>query len=336
MADNRPGLLLMCHGDFPGNFFTDPRNRKLYEDCLEAMGHIHEGERDRPCTDDLTILSHSMVSSMADGINGIEVSYLKPGRPDMGEVIASTATKCPGTIVCAGAAGLMIPSHNTLEHVPGELRRVVQDRPALDIKYTGPWLDADMAAGIVQRSIEHALGEYRDTAASSGDIALNGDLSLVLVTTPDCNIRDHTIAEFAETAAMLSNRSSRWHDAGICSEVSEFMENVSARLRARGFSAVETGFVDFATPGIEDAALRLIDKGASHIVVTGMPALLHRHQLSIISPDDAVKWLRAMIPYACINYLKPEPGFVARMLSGLMVSKVLDAGHNGARIVSDR
>ena len=333
MADNKPGLLLMCHGDFPGNFFSDPRNRRIYEDCLEAMGQLHQG--DRPRNDDLTLLSHSIADSMAGCLNGIEISYLKPGQPGILQVIASAAAKSSRTIVCAGAAGLMIPGHGTLEHVPGELRQVLHDSPALDIKYTGPWLDTDMAASIVQQSIEQSLGGYSVAAAPSCDIARHDDLSAVLISTPDHSIRnyDGATSEFAREAAMLSNRSSRWHDAGIGSETSDFMQKVSATLHARGFSAVEAGFIDFATPGIDDAAMRLIDKGASHIVITGVPALLHRHPLSIISPDDAVKWLRAMIPYACISYLKPDPVFVARMLSAQMVSKVLDAGYNGARIV---
>jgi len=335
MADNKPGLLLMCHGDFPGNFFTDPRNRRLYEDCFAAMGSIQEDDNDRLCNGDLAMFSHSIASSIAGCLNGIEVSYPRPVRPDIGQTIASMAAKGSRAIVCMGAAGLMMPGHGTLEHVPGELRMVLQDHPSLDIRYTGPWLDANMAADIVQRSLEYALGHCPTDPASSREIAGSDDLSVVLVSTPDYSIRtyDDARSEFARIAAMLSNRSGRWHDAGIGSETVYFMENVSATLQARGFSAIETGFIDFATPGIEDAALRLIDKGASHIVVTGVPALLHRHPLSIISPDEAVKWLRAMIPYASISYLKPEPVFIARMLSGHMVSTVLDAGNNGTRIV---
>lgn len=338
MADNKPGLLLMSHGDIPGNFFTDTRNRSLYEDCLTAMGRFHQGDHDgRLSNDDLTIFSHSIAASMAGSIKEIEISYLKPAQPGIVQAIANAAAKSPRRIICAGAAGLMIPGHGTLERVPGELRSALHHSPALDIKYTGPWLDTDMAASIVQHSIEQSLGNCSAAAVRSYDMARHDDLSAVLISAPDHSIRTHDDAtsEFARTAAMLSNRSSRWHDAGIASVTSDFMENVSAKLRARGFSAVETGYIDFATPGIEDAALRLIDQGASHIVVTGVTTLLHRHPLSIISPDDAVKWLRAMIPYACIRYLNPDPVFVARMLSGHMVSKVLDAGRNGARIIKD-
>ncbi len=334
MADNKPGLLLMCHGDFPGNFFTDLQNRKLYEDCLAAMEHDPEGGHDRLRNDDLGLLSHSMASSMTGCFKGIEISYLKPGQPDIMQAITSAAAKGSQTIICAGVAGLMIPGHGTLEHVPRELLRVQHESPALDIKYTGPWLDTDMAAGIVQHSIEQAFGSCSEVAARSWDMVRHDDLSTVLISAPDHSIRTYEDAtsEFARTAAMLSNRSSRWHDAGVCSETLDFMQEVSVKLQSRGFSAVETGFIDFATPGIEDAALRLIDKGASHIVVTGVPALLHRHPLSIISPDGAVKWLRTMIPYARISYLKPDPVFVASMLAGHMISKVLDAGHNSPRI----
>ena len=333
MADNKPGLLLMCHGDFPGNFFTDPRNRRIYEDCVMAMEHVHEA-LDHPYGDDLTSLSHSMASSVASliGLKKIKISYLRSGLPDIRRVIANASEKATGTIVCAGAAGLMMPGHNTLELFPGELDRIRQNSPASDIRYTGPCLDIDMATSIVQLSTEDALGGSPTIAAPSFDMNGKDDLSVVLVSSPDIDIRAcDEAAEFARTATMLSNRSSRWHDAGICSETSDFMENVSARLQGLGFSAVEAGFIDFASPGIEDAALRLIDKGASHIVVTGVPTLLHRHPLSFINPDDAVKWLRSMIPYATISYLKHEPAFIARLLSGHVASKVLETRSNGAR-----
>jgi hypothetical protein len=327
MADHRPGLLLMSHGDFPGNFFTDPRNRELYEDCLVAMRHIPEGDHDRPPDDDLTMLSHLLASSMSSqmGVKGLELSYLMSGGHDIEHAITSACEKAPGTIVCAGAAGLMMPGHGTREQVPGELLRVQRKNPLVDIRYTGPCLDADITADIVGLSTGYSLGCYPETEATSQLASNCDDLSVILVSAPKWDFGENMTADFARAAAMLSSRSSRWHDAGICSETSDFMENVSARLLSMGFSAVEAGYIDFASPGIEDAALRLIDKGASHIVVTGVPALLHRHPLSIVDPDAAVKWLRAMIPYATISYLKPEPAFIARLLSGQMVSKVLEA-----------
>lgn len=316
----------MCHGDFPGNFFTDPRNRRLYEDCIAAMDSIRENDLDRSHNDDLTSFSHSLASSMANqiGLKEFEISHLKPGDPDIGQAIASMAENPRGTIVCAGAGGLMMPCHNTLKLIPGELRRVQQDNPALNLRYTGPCLDVDMAASIIWLSIKYGLGGFPEAAVPVHNLSMNEELNVVLISAPNCGIHDSMAAEFTRNAAMLSNRASRWHDAGICSETSDFMENVSSKLQAIGFSAVEAGFIDISSPGIEDAALRLVDKGADHIIVTGVPTLLHRHSLSIIDPDDAVKWLRAAIPYAAISYLKPEPAFIARLLSGHVISKVLD------------
>jgi hypothetical protein len=282
------------------------------------------------------MLSRSMAASMSRQVRlkGIEVSYLGSGRPDIGQAIASTAEKGSRTIVCAGAAGLMMPCHGALEHLPGELCRIRQNSPGLDIKYTGPCLDVDKVASVIQLSTEYALSGCPEAADLPGAAIRHEDLSAVLVSAPDYSMRtyDDATSEFARTATMLSNRSSRWHDAGVCSETSDFMENVSAKLHSMGFSAVEAGFIDFSSPGIEEAALRLLDKGAGHIVVTGVPTLLHRHPLSVINPDDAVKWLRTMIPYATISYLKPEPDFFAGLISGHMISKVLDAAHNGALI----
>lgn len=328
MGGNKPGLLLMCHGDFPWNFFTDPRNRKLYEDCLETVGDISESARFHTHDDEFSRLSSAMAASVADRIelNGVEVSYLGFKRPGVRQAIAHTTAKGSRYIVCAGAAGFMTPCHSTSEHVPGELQKVLRDNPALDVAYAEPCLDAGEAASLIQRSVEHAFGVSRAEPEQPLPIPdRKEDTGVVLVSAPDYDIQpgDRRAAEFARTATMLSNRSFRWHQAGIGSEASEFMENVSTSLRDRGFSAVEAGFIDFASPGIGDAAMRLVEKGASHIVATGVPALLHRHPLSVVGPQEAVDGLREMIPYADIVYVKPDPEPIAGMLATHLTSKVL-------------
>ncbi len=88
---------------------------------------------------------------------------------------------------------------------------------------------------------------------------------------------------------------------------------------------MSAGFIDFASPGIDEAAMRLAAKGVSHIVATGVPALLHSHPLSVVSPQMAADWLRETVPYADVVYVKPDPGPVAGMLAARLVSKVLDA-----------
>lgn len=328
MGGNKPGLLLMCHGDFPWNFFTDPRNRKLYEDCLEAMGDISTGVSFHTHEDEFSRLSSTMAASVTDRIelNGVEVSYIGFRCPGVRQAIAHTTAKGSRYIICAGAAGFVTPCHSTSEHVPGELQKMLLDNPALDVAYAEPCLDAGEAAGLIQRSVEHAFGVSRvepERPLSATD--RKEDTGVVLVSAPGYDIEpvDGTAAEFARTATMLSNRSCRWHQAGIGSEASEFMGNVSSGLRDRGFSAVEAGFIDFASPGIEEAAMRLVEKGASHIVATGVPALLHRHPLSVAGPQEAADRLCETVPYADIVYVKPDPGPIAGMLSTHLTSKVL-------------
>jgi hypothetical protein len=159
---------------------------------------------------------------------------------------------------------------------------------------------------------------------------------MVLVSAPGYGIQgDGRAIEFARAAAMLSNRSYRWHQAGIGSEASEFMENVCASLRAGGFSAVVAGFLDFASPGIEEAAIRLADKGVNRIVATGVPALLHRHPLSVDGPQEAADRLRETIPYTDVVYVKPDPGPIAGMLAARLASQVMEALKTNRRMRPD-
>lgn len=338
MGVKKPGLLLMCHGDFPWNFFSDTYNRKLYDDCFSAMIRAYEGARSWK-DDEFTHLSDQIASTVDKqlDLNGIELSYLSCRRPAVKQAIAQTTAKGSRNIICAGAAGLMAPAHSTSEHLPGEIKRVIWDNPALDIVYAEPCIKVEDAALLTQRSIEYAFGDRWAVPGTAVDGRVEEDTGVVLVSAHgyDIDTESSHAAEFMRAAAMLSSRSGRWHDAGIGSEAAEFMSGISSKFQSQEFVAVEAGFIDFSSPGIEEAALRLMDRGAGYILAAGMPALLHRHPMSVVSPSMAVEWLQATFPYVDIVYVKPDPAPIADLLGARIASNILDAQRKGERIKPD-
>lgn len=339
MCYDRPGLLLMWHGDFPEGFLDSERHMALYRKCLLARDALqNQAFYDKPhFEDDLAraglYIAYHLLSRLKP--DHLELSYLSLRSPGIRQAIYRTASRGARRIICAGAAGLMLPGHGATESLPAELTKVIRDNPALDLVIAGPALDGDDIARIVRQSLEstfHGLeGKWKMPERSFRCMEEKG---IVLVC---CH--DHVSVPGSEAAAgnlagvssQLSETSKEAYGSGECA-IGGLLRSAGPELAKAGFHAVESGFMDFALPDVSEAAGRLLDAGCTHIVAAGVPALLHRHPYSCGGPSESVELLKKEMPETSIVYVKPDPEPIAPYLADVVMSRVLEADESGATL----
>lgn len=89
-------------------------------------------------------------------LNDLELSYLGLKSPGVRRAVYRAASKGPGKIVCAGAAGLIVPGHGVSERLPAELKSIIRDNPALDLVVAPSGIEAGEIAMLVKSRILEA------------------------------------------------------------------------------------------------------------------------------------------------------------------------------------
>jgi hypothetical protein len=328
----------MCHGDFPDGFFTVAEHKALYRKCLYELDRLHDGAHfyEPSMDDEFTLLGRQVAAQVSSGLSldNLELSYLSLKSPGVRQAVYKAALKGPRKIICAGAAGLMLPGHGVSESLPAELKNIIRDNPALDLVQAAPGIEAGDVAMLVRRSLEHAFKGFSavyESRQRPGEAL--GDAGVVLICSHDYNTIKRSPdapGNFPGFSVMLSNMSKAAHKGGGTSRAVEFMRGVASSFE--GFHAVEAGFIDFALPGIRQAAARLVEAGSTHIIATGMPSLLHRHPYSLMGPSEAAEWLRRALPDTDIIYVKPDPEPIAGGIADILMARVLEAEECGTSL----
>ncbi|HTY89848.1 MAG TPA: hypothetical protein VMC84_01600 [Methanocella sp.] len=339
---DRPGLLLLWHGDFPDGFLDSEKNMVLFQQCLLARDILQsQSFYDKPRFDDdyalagLHIAYHLLSRMKPDHL---ELSYLSLRSPGIRQAVYRTAARGARRIICAGASGLMLPGYGADKILPLELNKVFRDNPALDLLATEPAIDSVDIVRIVQQSLAYTFhgqaGKWKMPGRSFRSMEERG---IVLVCAHDPASVSGSIAalnNFARASSEISKLSREACMGGCCPAIGGLLRQAEAQLRAGGFHAVESGFIDFALPDVSEAARRLVDAGCTHIIVTGATALLHRHPYSCGGPAESVERLKNELPDANIVYVKPDPGPIAPYLADVVMSSVLDSDENGRSLIS--
>lgn len=337
MSNGRPGLLLMWHGDFPDDFLSSERHMALYQKCLRSLGLLHDQAcYSEPSFDDEyarmgLFIAYHLLSRMKP--DHLELSYLSLRSPGVRQAIYRTASRGSQRIICVGAAGLMMPGHGAVESLPAELKKVMKDNPALDLFVSQPGLEAGDIAALVRQSLEFAFNglEGRGKMPGRSFRSLEGT-GVVLVCSHDhmpAHVDLGALEQLTSGSSMLSDMSKEAFASGGRCDATELIRSVASTLNIGGFHAVESGFMDFALPDIEEAGRRLLDAGCSHIVAAGMPSLLHRHPYSIGGPSDSAERLQKALPDTNIIYVKPDPAPISPYIADILMSKVLDIEQSG-------
>lgn len=333
---DRPGLLLMCHGDFPDGFLDVAEHAALYQKCLDELGRLRDNAHfyGPSPADEFTRMGQYVAARLSSGLglDNLELSYLSLKSPDVRKAVYRAAVKGPGKIICAGAAGLMLPGYGISGSMRSELKGIILDNPALNLMLAPSGIGAGEVAAMVRRSLEYAFtGSCRPGEARRIPDESLADSAVVLICSPDyeaaVRVDPGAAGSFSCASAMLSEVSKAAHIAGGGSSITGYMDMVASSIG--GFHAVEAGFIDFALPDIYEAAARLIEAGSTHIIASGLPSLLHRHPYSISGPSEAAERLRRSFPDTGIVYVKPDPEPIAGSIADILIERVLEAEKNG-------
>jgi hypothetical protein len=330
IPDDRPGLLLLCHGDPPEAAMADPEGRRLYTGCAELYELMASEIAVMPGSDLFSSLNGSIASFLSSESDGpVEQACLGFGRPGVREAMFRLVARGSRSLVCVGGAGLVLPCQGAAVHLPEAVGQVVAENAGLDVSCARPGSNPHVAAALVMASIEGALKGCGIPPGPSWETPrIGGDTGVIVVSAPDPS---KALAACSRQSASYVTAARRLSDYLLAkptespTRIEKFMADVAESLEASGaFCAVRTSYLDFATPVIEAAADGLVKAGARQIIAAGMPVLLGRHPFSYADPACAIDRLKKKCP-ADLVYVKPDPQSCAQEIAAMLHMNVLEA-----------
>lgn len=294
---------------------------------------IGSDERSPP-DDELSSFNGRIAGFFSDHSDGpAEIAYLGFRRPGIREALYRAVSAGARTIVCLGAAGLMLPGYSTSVHLPAAVKMVTADNAGLEVLYGEPGLNAHIASSLIMASVERALCGSGTPPHPSWDMPrISSDTGVLLMAAPDYPSASARSDLMAETFAINSRRLSEASKSATiecCSELTRYMALLANCLEATGaFCAVTPGYIDYASPGLEAALDHLITAGSGQVIATAMPALLHRSAFSWTDPTRAIDELKKSRDIDMI-YIKPDPVYMSREIAAILQVKALEARVRG-------
>jgi hypothetical protein len=329
--DDRPGLLLMCHGDLPDAAIADPQCRRLYAGCAELYELMVPEIIAMQGSSIFSGLNEGIASYLSSESDGpVEQASLGFHRPGVRDAMFRLTARGSRSIVCLGGAGLVLPGQGASVYLPEAVRRVVAENAGLDVCCARPGFNPYVMTAMVMASIECALKGRGVLPGPSWEAPrIGSDTGVLVVSAPDPSRAMAACAResagYITAVKQLSDRVKEKSTENPTTEIARFMSSVAEGLDASGaFCAVRPGYLDFAVPDLEAAADELAKAGAQQILVAGMPVLLSRHPLSWADPSDAIDHLKKKCP-AQLIYVKPDPQSCAKEIAAMLRMNVLEA-----------
>jgi hypothetical protein len=330
ILSDRPGLLLLCHGDLSDSAMADATCRRLYAECAEAYALMSSELLTMPGNDLLAGLNESIASFLSSESDGpVEQACLGFHRHGVREAMFRLLARGSRSIVSLGGAGLLLPGQGAAVHLPAAVGQVVADNAGLDVCCALPRANPSVTAGLVMASIERALTGRGPAPGPSWEAPrIGGDTGVLVVSAPDpakaLAARGRQSASYIAAAKRLSDNMQAVSTDSFTG-ITWHMSAVAQSLTGSGaFSAVRVGYLDFSAPDAEAAADGLERAGARQIIVSGMPASLNRHPLAWADTSDVIDRLKKKCA-ADIIYIKPDPQTCAPEIAAMLRMNVLEA-----------
>ncbi len=184
---DRPGLLLLCHGDLSDTALADPACHRLYAGCAETYGLMSAEPVALPGNDLLAGMNESIASFLSSESDGpVEQACLGLHRPGVREGMFRLLSRGSRSIVILGGAGLVLPGQGATVHLPSAVGQVLADNAGLNVCCALPGANPHVTAGLVMASIECALtGRGLAPGPSREAPRIGGDTGVLVVSAPD-------------------------------------------------------------------------------------------------------------------------------------------------------
>lgn len=330
MATNT-GILIVQHGDFPFDFIE--KYRDMYE-CIEGvMEHLSEESRKLPHTpenDPHGADTEKLAEVLRTAGYNVAVGYLDFALPTLADATRALISKGHKKIVYACAPGLMMRSSHSLLDVPDVLRGIKAENPGVEMLYVKPGIPYELIVRAFLRKINAAMGVPVEPEHVSLKAPHPGT-GVVLVAHGD--VPHDFIVKNTGVMADAETHAHRWSE--LVKEWPRSEENdpnyydtivLKVKLREMFWPApLEVGYLEFASPSIEEAFEKLLAAGAQKIVFCGGTGFFDRSSHTLLDIPEAIEKLRAKHPEIELVYAYPNEELVMAELARGVVFKVEQA-----------
>ncbi len=330
MATNT-GILIIQHGDFPFDFIE--KHRDIYERIEGIMEKLSQESRVLPHTpenDPHGADIEKLASVLQTAGYDIAIGYLDFSLPTISDAAKALITKGHKKIVFACAPGLMMRSSHSLIDVPKVLKEIGESNPDIDMIYARPGIPYELIVRAFLKKINAATGIPVDKDIVNIQ-ATHPGTGVVLVAHGD--IPQDSTNKNAGVMQDAEKHAQHWSKMGKEWPRSEendpnYYDTIVLKVKLREMFwpiPVEVGYMEFASPDIDEAFEKLLRTGVKKVIFCGGTAFFGRSSHSLIDIPEHIDRLKAKHPEVEIVYAYPEQELVMGELAKAVSFKVEQA-----------
>lgn len=325
------GILIVQHGDFPLDFIE--KRRDTYERIEGIMEKLSQESRSLPHTpenDPHGADIEKLASVLHTAGYDIAIGYLDFALPTISDAAKVLISKGHKKIVFACAPGLMMRSSHSLIDVPEVLKEIKAVNPGIEMIYARPGMPFELIVRAFLKKINVEMGSPADQEQVNLK-ALHPGTGVVLVAHGDVphdfSAKNTGVVQDAEKHARdWSKMGKEWPR----SEENDpnYYDTIVLKVKLREMFwpiPVEVGYMEFASPDVDEAFEKLLRTGVKKVIFCGGTAFFGRSSHSLIDIPEHIDRLKAKHPEVEIVYAYPEQELVMGELAKAVSFKVEQA-----------
>ncbi|CAJ37836.1 predicted cobalamin biosynthesis protein (CbiX-like) [Methanocella arvoryzae MRE50] len=260
----------------------------------------------------------------------VEVGYLDFSLPTIADAVVALTARGHKKLVFACAPGLMMRSSHSLLDVPEVLREIKEKNPGLEMLYAMPGMPFELIARAFVKKVNAASGAPSDKEQVNLK-AIHPGTGVVLIAHGD--VPHDFIVRNAGVMADAETHAHRWSEMVKDWPRSEendpnYYDTIVLKVKLREMFwpvTVEVGYLEFASPDIDEAFGKLLAAGARKIVFCGGTGFFDRSSHTLIDIPEAIEKLKARHPDIEMVYAYPDVDLVMSELARAVVFKIEQA-----------
>ena len=325
------GILIIQHGDFPFDFIE--KHKEMYERVEGIMEKLSEESQSLPHTpenDPHGADTEKLASVLQTAGYDVAIGYLDFALPTISNAAKALISKGHKKIVFACAPGLMMRSSHSLIDVPEVLRELKESNPGIEMIYARPGIPYELIVKAFLKKINVEMGipaereqlNLKANHPGTGVVLVaHGDVPHDFITKnigvmQEAEKHAHHWSEMVKQWPRSEENDPNYYDTIV----------LKVKLRELFWPVpLEVGYMEFASPDIDEAFEKLLVTGPKKVIISGGTAFFGRSSHSLLDIPEAIDRLKARYPGVDIVYAHPDEGLVMGELAKAVSFKVEQA-----------
>ncbi len=321
------GIIIVQHGDFPFDF--KKKNKDMFKFIKQMLGEISQETRqiarnpDDPYSFDMQKIKDSI--QQCGDIKHLELGYMEFSSPTIAEAVEKIASKGVKKIILVNSPGIFMRSSHSLLDIPPIIEQIQSTHPDLELVYAPPGGFLDEIADVMVKRINKAINKSCSQCKiinicipeEYGVVLIaHGDVPLSYLEKMDMNMAEEHLEKWSEMVR-------KWPRNEKNDPLSHDTQILEKYIKEKGgYPNFEIGNLEFASPTLEEALDKVLERGADKVIFIGGTGFMDRSSHSLVDIPEAIEKLQKTHPSVEMTYQKPDIDLVCTELAQIITSKL--------------